>query len=418
MYQRMWTGTGLREYGAMALADRTAGDRALRVGFAYEGDARNPMDQSGHPEAIFRGLEARCDLVAPAFPLSVAARRLFLPLQAYARARGKVYRPDRERLFLSSLADQVRGLLEGTGVDAVFCPGSHVACELGKDYPVVFCADAPFGAMRGFYDDFANMLPRYEKLGMQADDRALAHCAAAIYPSQWAADEAIAHHGADPSKVHVMPFGANIEDPGTHAVSAMIDKRMQSDVCRILFVGRDWARKGGDLVLDAAKLLRRDGIQVEIDFMGITQPPVDLPDWARCWLADRNQPDHARARLKAFEDATLVFTPSRAEAFGMTFCEAACYGLPSVSTDVGGIGGIVVDGETGALEPVDAPAERYALRIGEIVSKHDGYLNTSLAARKRYEERLNWDAFSDGLARILCDVSGGASADAVSASGA
>lgn len=379
--------------------------------YAYQLDATNPMVQSGRPRSIHAGLERRFGSLVDAFPLQDSTKRLFLPLQAWGKATGQIYRPDREPLVLRRMAQRVEAVLAQTPCDVVFSAGSEAICDVRTDVPMVFVADAPFGAMRGFYQDFTNMLPRYERLGMSADTQALDRCMAAVYPSQWAANAAIAHHGADPAQTHVLQFGANVDDPGHQAVSAMIDKRMQDPVCNILFVGRDWTRKGADLVLDAAQLLRRDGLEVHIEFMGITDPPVDLPSWARCWMADRNHPDQAQARLRAFEQASLVFTPSRAEAFGMTFCEAACFGLPSISTDVGGISSIIVDGETGALEPLKAPAERYALRIGEIMSDHNRYRAHAVAARQRYEQRLNWDVFCDGLARIITTAAGRASSD-------
>lgn len=53
--------------------------------------------------------------------------------------------------------------------------------------------------------------------------------------------------------------------------------------------------------------------------------------------------------------ADIFALPSRFEALGLVFAEAAVAGIPSVGTRVGGIPEVVRDGETGLLVPVDDP---------------------------------------------------------------
>jgi len=43
--------------------------------------------------------------------------------------------------------------------------------------------------------------------GDEQERAALQAAAAAIYPSHWARKSAVTHYGADPAKVHVVPFG-------------------------------------------------------------------------------------------------------------------------------------------------------------------------------------------------------------------
>src|SRR6185436_3482760 len=91
--------------------------------------------------------------------------------------------------------------------------------------------------------------------GHAMEQRAIDRAALAIYSSDWAASSAIARYHADRNKVKVVPFGANIEESRTlEEVRAMIAARPR-DVCRLLFVGVGWERKGGDIAIEVARLL-------------------------------------------------------------------------------------------------------------------------------------------------------------------
>ena len=73
--------------------------------------------------------------------------------------------------------------------------------------------------------------------------------------------------------------------------------------------------------------------------------------------------------------------------------EAMAAGLPSVATDVGGVGEILLDGETGHLVP---PADPGALadRIGDLVRDADRRRLLGEAARRRFERLFTLEAMT------------------------
>ena len=93
--------------------------------------------------------------------------------------------------------------------------------------------------------------------------------------------------------------------------------------------------------------------------------------------------------------------PSRAEAYGQVFCEAAAFGLPALSNSVGGIPSIVVDGETGFLLTPGSPPRAYADTIEGALADPERYAGIGLAARARYRAVLNWRAFGERLMAAL-----------------
>ena len=88
----------------------------------------------------------------------------------------------------------------------------------------------------------------------------------------------------------------------------------------------------------------------------------------------------------------------------MVYAEAAAFGLPCVTSDVGGVASLVLDGPTGRVLPANSDGSRYAECIREIVSDPARYRAMALAARDRYESDLNWDRWGRAMASILREV--------------
>jgi glycosyltransferase involved in cell wall biosynthesis len=371
----------------------------MRIGYAYEFPADDVNVQSGYPFFILGQLEKRAR-IERVFPLRQLRKYAFVHKAAYYRARGQVYRPDREPLLLKSFAAQIARRLRAA--DCVFSPSSIALSYLETDLPKVFLADATFANVVDAYADwYGNCAPEYLGAGHDQERRALAGCAAAIYPTEWAARSAIADYHADPGKVHVIPFGANVEAPPADLVAATIDRK-RSDPFRLLFIGRDWLRKGGDIVLAAADIARRRGVPVRLDLVGLDAVPAPLPDYAvnhgLLLKSDRGMRDRLEDLLL---QAHLVFVPSRAENYGIAFCEAAAYGVPSLSSDAGGIPTIVRDGVSGYNLPCGSAPEAYARVIEASHADRDRYRDLARASRRFYETTLNWEAFGERLMQVL-----------------
>jgi glycosyltransferase involved in cell wall biosynthesis len=97
----------------------------------------------------------------------------------------------------------------------------------------------------------------------------------------------------------------------------------------------------------------------------------------------------------------LLFLPTRADFFGIVFSEASAYGLPSVSTDTGGVSGAVRDGVNGLLLPISAGPDDYANAITKLFSDEASYRDLARSARAEYESRLNWDAWGATVSNLI-----------------
>jgi glycosyltransferase involved in cell wall biosynthesis len=119
---------------------------------------------------------------------------------------------------------------------------------------------------------------------------------------------------------------------------------------RILFVGGDLARKGGHTLVDAARRLRKNGVEVELDVVTREELPPEQGVTVHHGLGP-NSPD----LIDLYWRADVFCLPTLGDCLPMVLSEAGAAGLPLVSTDVGAIHEIVRPEQTGLLVPPNDP---------------------------------------------------------------
>ena len=140
------------------------------------------------------------------------------------------------------------------------------------------------------------------------------------------------------------------------------------------------------------KKRRGGGDGVQHGFAG--RPHLDQSD-----PVQRHRIDHL------LSTSDFLFLPTRADCTPVAFSEASAFGLPVVSTQVGGVAEMVCDGITGALLPMDAGPRDYAEVIRTLYQDASRYKALRLASRQWYEQRLNWDAWARDVVPILEELS-------------
>lgn len=298
---------------------------------------------------------------------------------------------DREPLVLRAYARQVANRLSTARVDLVFSsstlPITHLRCEA----PIFFWTDATFAAMCGFYLDSTTVTAKCLRDGNAAERAALERCTLAIYSSEWAAKSAVMDYGIDPNKVKVVPFGANIESRRSYGdVRAAIGRRPSSR-CRLLFVGLDWVRKGGDTAVAIAQRLNDEGLSAELTIVGCRPARRILPDFVNViGFLDKHTESGRNALEALYARSHFLLLPSHAEAYGLVLAEACAYGVPCIASNVGGIPTIVRKGVNGmTFDPTEiGPACSY---IEELMANRSRYEQLAASSFAEYEARLNWD---------------------------
>jgi glycosyltransferase involved in cell wall biosynthesis len=368
-----------------------------RLAFVSLWNADYPNAESGYAYSMRRQLQKRFDVV-DLFPLALPGERFWLPLRAAYRLAGRYYHPMREKAVLKRLSRRIEHALRSIKPDVVFTPSSIPMSFVESRCAWMYAADQLFCDFVGTY--IRNPSARFCRIGEAQEARALRAATRTTYPSDWAAQTAIGHYGADPSKVTVIPWGANLPEILTDdAVGAAILRRRPED-CRLVFIGRDWWRKGGDRFVAIVRELNRLGVKAHGIIIGADPPGLSARDFTVYPYLDKARADHFALFSGAMAGAHFLVAPVRAEAYGQALCEAAAFGVPAIACAVGGIPTIIRDGENGILLQADAEPREFAVGMCGLLESPERYRRMARAARDDYRERLNWDSFG---AR-LCDT--------------
>jgi starch synthase len=185
-------------------------------------------------------------------------------------------------------------------------------------------------------------------------DRAVFRAAAAIVAtSGWAADDLAREHPECAAKLHVMPYPVRLESFQKRWIEQR-QARFEADnsaPVRVLFIGGDFNRKGGPEILAAWKA---GDFAARAELNLVTDWPVDeavLPRGAR---VIKQIAPFTNEWATLWQEADMFVMPTRGEAFGMVYQEAAAAGLPAIGTRINAVPEIIEDGVTGLLvEPGD-----------------------------------------------------------------
>ncbi|MFM7181240.1 MAG: glycosyltransferase family 4 protein [Verrucomicrobiales bacterium] len=240
--------------------------------------------------------------------------------------------------------------------------------------------------------------------GHEVEKRILRHCRYAIYSSDWAARSAIDFDGADPAKVKVIPFAANVDHQFDEASVRNFIASRSRQTCRLLFVGVDWHRKGGAKAVEVARLLNESGLPTELDFVGC-EPEGETPEFVKRHGFISRRTAEGRAWLdELFARSHFLIVPSLAECYGLVFADASSYGVPSLATNVGGIPTVVREGINGRLFDLNQDAASYCEYVRGLISDWPRYQALAESSFREYSERLNWDAVGCEFAKVLADI--------------
>ena len=143
---------------------------------------------------------------------------------------------------------------------------------------------------------------------------------------------------------------------------------------------------------------------MRLNVVGV-RPDLSPADEAfvRCFgLLRRGVPAEAAQLRSLLTEAHFLVVPTVAECFGLVFAEAQAFALPPVSRAVDAVPSIILDGQTGIVQPREDGPEPYVRRMAALLAgDRDAYVAMALAGRKYYRERLNWPAFGTGVAQTI-----------------
>lgn len=214
-----------------------------------------------------------------------------------------------------------------------------------------------------------------------------------IFPmSEWLAGSFRKDFGVGMDKL--VPVGAGINLPYTLDVVNKI-----YDEPNLLFVGRQFERKGGRYLIEAFRIARREIKQLRLTVIG--SHLEDLPEGVKCVnYVSKDTAEGTALLLREYAAASLFVMPSLYEPFGIVFAEAMAHKLPCVGTNICAIPEIINDGATGYVVPV-CDSEVLAKRIVELVKNPEMARAMGEQGYKRYLEHYTWDRVASKMIEAI-----------------
>ncbi len=283
--------------------------------------------------------------------------------------------------------------------DALFVHTQTIGLFSG-DYmakvPTLMSLDATplnYDELASWYGDRVHVAP-IERLKLMAHRAVMRRAKKFTVWSDWAKRSLVRDYGVDGRGVTVLHPGttlSNFPDP-----EARGDRR--PGPIRILFVGGDFVRKGGDLLLDVYFRHLRRSCELHL----VTGADVTTGDGVHVYKGVK---PHSEVLLKLYADADVFVLPTRGDCLAVVLGEAMASSLPIITTRVGAHAEAVDEGQSGfVIDPDDGEALRD--RLERLVQ--DPSLAGRMGRRSREigEARFDMQKNANHIADMLLELSG------------
>lgn len=253
---------------------------------------------------------------------------------------------------------------------------AYASLDLMEQRPAIISIDCTQTCV---LQDASSSLERWSlQFNVRRDGEVFRRAAAIVATSRWAEREVVRMYPDMGVPLHVMsnPVTLRLFDP------AWMDERRARATGRpqCLFMGGDFPRKGGFDLLDA--WVQGDfGSRADLTLITGWPIPGPLPPGVRQRQGVRSQSPEWTA---SWRDADLFVMPTRNEAFGLVYQEAAAAGLPAIGSRLNAIPEIIDDGTTGLLVAPRNTAELVAA-LAQLIDSAELRDRLGRAARRKIE---------------------------------
>ncbi len=378
----------------------------MKIAFATIYDLRDVRRGSGTFHFLAKELERQghpVDYVGPfegmEFPL---ATRFF---RRAAVATGRRYRSWQDPFAGRRLGALVTRSLCSVDCDLLLTNDFAVAGYVRTHKPVVLYTDAMFP--HRYNEDVNPRLWHLSRMSVRFCQHirrtGLSQARVSVFPTNWAAEEALKYGVADKMRIAVVPFGANLLAPP----EAVLNRRVLGEGLtkrrfRLLFVGKDWIGKGGAIAVESTTELRKRGSDATLDVVGVGPSSGEAAEGVVFHgLIDKSEAAGRERIHQLFMESDALILPTWAEGFGIAAVEAAAYGLPTLAYRSIGISEAVRDGESGVLVPRGSRGEAFAAIVEDWFENPSSYELMAQRARETFDANFSWERIANRLIREI-----------------
>lgn len=379
--------------------DMSASGRNWSVSMIAWGQPSDPRSFSGYSHYLTRALEAqsrvrrefsaKCigysDWFRGAYTFTSNGRRVGKPVVSRKwmwshRGQQTLTRRFAEKLRASG--DRGAFLQIGTLVE--------VPPDLGPHY-VLTDMTIPQAARVGMFD-VGKLSGDHVREAVEVQKRVLDSARHVFVLTDWCKRSMVADFGLADDKVTVVYAGANLPIP-------LAVKQSRNDE-EILFVGIDWERKGGPLLIDAFRLLRQRLPGAKLRIAGCAPHGLaDEPGVSLEGFFDKRDPAQYEKLCRLYLRSSVFCLPSQFDPFPNVIIEAASVGLASVAIDNGSRREAILDGVTGHL--ADPTPASVADALWKTLSDRNRCRVMGTAAKAHATAQFTWESVIVKIERII-----------------
>lgn len=202
-------------------------------------------------------------------------------------------------------------------------------------------------------------------------------------------DSLVMHYGVDPARCHVTRIPQN-------NIASRARQKVAVAPYKLLFVGNDFARKGGVLLLD----IFRNRMLPECS-LSIVSNDSSLKDIAVEGVTIFMGVHDPEIVASHYRSADLLVLPTFGDAYPNVLCEALAKGLPFVSSEVGAIPEIAEHSQAGLLVPAPPTVAAVISAIRLALEDEARYLERSRSAIRYANNFLTMDRFDASIRSVL-----------------
>lgn len=274
----------------------------------------------------------------------------------------------------------------------IFSPaGLTEVAFLKTSIPIISYGDCSVLQLLEYYPAMSNVLPLSWKELKYVEQKALSKTTFAIFSSEWASDfVSKTYH----RKCFTIPFGANMTTSFRQVVKADLTTEV-----RLLWIGVDWIRKGGDIAYSSFRKLRSKGVKCTLTLIGTEVPDLTPSEYLTVIpRIDKDNEKEAALLHELYSESHFLVLPTRADCTPIVIAEAFAHSLPVVACRTGGLVSMVSDGETGYLLGEDA--DEFVNVIMALRHDHLAYARMRENCFSSYMTMFNWKTWAESLKTI------------------
>ena len=272
---------------------------------------------------------------------------------------------------------------------------------------VIHWNDANFKNLHNYYSGYSNFSNYSLKAAHNIQKQALQLSDIIIYSSDWAIDQAKSYYEVDIKKLRKILFASNLKvSLKAEEIKAVVHNR-KSPVIKLLFVGADWERKGGEYAIKVLNELNNRSYKTLLYIVGvnINYAFSHNQNIIQLGYINKNSDEGEKEMIQLYKDCSFFILPSMIDITPVVISEANSFALPVISMQTGGI-----------PSQIEKDINGNYFQSSEFVNKATEFIIQNLPTSVQYEKlcsssfqhyhnNMSWDQVRRKFKNILSDLS-------------